>query len=660
MDQTTSTKFEFFRTPFVLLTISLAIGIILGYELNESVTAIVTFCTGLSIIALLVFKKTKIQTILFQSFIALIFITIGMHSIQLNKPSKDDLELISFKTKEQNLIVELTEVSYSEKEWKKVLGKVHGMADQNTDEINQFPIVLYIKTHNYSLRKGDVIAIKTELNAIENAGNPGEFDAQNYWNKRGYYFMSFVGSDQFKLIDHLDENWLSRTLETLRIHLKRTLENNLSGKELSIGLALILGDKSLLDTETKNSFTNTGAMHVLAVSGLHVGIIMQILMVFLGYFSKWIKRKWALIAVVLLMWIYAFITGLSPSVLRAVFMFSVLVIAQNSGKNYNSINVLFFTGFVLILLNPYTLYDIGFQLSFLAMLGIFLFYPSIDKSIYVKNSLLKKVWQGTAIGFAAQIMTTPLSLYYFHQFPNYFVLTNIGLMASSGLILGLGLFVFSFSWLQWLAKYGAWILGLSIIASLRIIEAVEMIPGAVAYGFNVPLLLVLVLGILAMAMFLYIRNRSQRIIGVSILSVILIYIVFSRYENLTRNELCIYNSKNVIVTIKRADKLLCLHNARSPKEFEKIKLIVESYSKLYPASIQWMDIEKKNVEILNDGFLFKMNQHNENFEISLNRKKILLVSGDQGFMGSKQKVFMPWVESTRGHSLKKGAFTMEF
>lgn len=145
----------------------------------------------------------------------------------------------------------------------------------------------------------------------------------------------------------------------------------MSGKNLAIALALILGDKSLIDSEITASFTNTGAMHVLAVSGLHIGIIMQILMVVFSQFPRFISKRKAIFTVVVLMWFYAFITGLSPSVLRAVFMFSVLVVAQLMGKNYSAINTLFFTGFVLIFINPFTLFDIGFQLSFLAMLGIF-------------------------------------------------------------------------------------------------------------------------------------------------------------------------------------------------------------------------------------------------------------------------------------------------
>ena len=134
-------------------------------------------------------------------------------------------------------------------------------------------------------------------------------------------------------------------MENCRIYLSESLSENLKGKELAIAQALILGDKSLLDQEVKNSFTNTGAMHVLAVSGLHIGIIMQILMVVLGYFPKIISRKKALTLVLIVMWIYAFITGMSPSVVRAVFMFSVLVIVQLAGRQYSTMNALFFYWF---------------------------------------------------------------------------------------------------------------------------------------------------------------------------------------------------------------------------------------------------------------------------------------------------------------------------
>ncbi len=132
-----------------------------------------------------------------------------------------------------------------------------------------------------------------------------------------------------------------------------------------------------MDQEIRTSFGATGAMHVLAVSGLHIGIIAQVLLFLFQFFSKLISRRNAVIFIVILLWIYALLTGFSPSVVRAVFMFSVLILAQEAGGNYSPINTLFFTAFILLLINPLVIYDIGFQLSYLAMLGIFSLYQSI-------------------------------------------------------------------------------------------------------------------------------------------------------------------------------------------------------------------------------------------------------------------------------------------
>jgi competence protein ComEC len=449
-------------------------------------------------------------------------------------------------------------------------------------------------------------------------------------------------------------------LNGLNDYLGQSLEDNLSGKELAIAKALILGDKSLLDTEVKNSFTNTGAMHVLAVSGLHVGIIMQILMVFLGFFSKWIDRKTSILLVVGIMWIYAVLTGLSPSVLRAVFMFSVLVLAQISGKQHDSVNSLFFTAFVIFLFDPYTLFDIGFQLSFLAMLGIFLFYRQIEEVVFIDNKWIRKVWQGTAIGFAAQIMTTPLSLYYFHQFPNYFILTNIGLMASSGLILGLGIFIFSITWLKPLAKFAGLILGLIIYLSLLFIEWVERLPGAVAYGFEVSLLVVLFMGILALILFRVKENRKIQFAAFAIAGLMLISMVYRRYQNLDRDEVCVFNHKKLVVAVKKDAQIVCFYHG-DKDDLEKIKFICEGYRKLRPGEIRYMPLDKVNYTAQLGDERFTIKRSGNDYELSIGERKMIIAFGDNSSVPREGTVIgMPWVTENTDHNLGDGAYLLTF
>ena len=519
-------------------------------------------------------------------------------------------------------------------------------------------IVLFIKKSRTDLKVNDLVVCNSIASKIKNARNPGEFDAENYWNKKGVQFIAFLDSSDYFFQKKGQQFIVSSLLEKGRLYFKSALEKNLKGKDLAIALALVLGDKSLIDSEITASFTNTGAMHVLAVSGLHIGIIMQLLMVVFGFFPRFISKQRAIIIVVVLMWAYSFITGLSPSVLRAVFMFSVLVLAQLMGKNYSSLNTLFFTGFVLIFLQPFTLFDIGFQLSFLAMLGIFLVYKPIEALIYTNNKILLKIWQGTAIGFAAQLFTTPLSLYYFHQFPNYFILSNIGLMATSGLILGMGIFLFLVFPFKFIAKITGIVLGFILFVSLWFIEWVEHLPGAVAYGFSISFLEVFLAFMLVLFLFFLAKNRFHFLIGFGFSLLFFSVLAYRRYGFLKQEECIIFNARSLIVTLRKKDHYYCFYKCK-PDEFEKkVKYVVENYRKQLPAPIDYFSIQDSNWKLSSPDFNFELKeQKNYSKEITLNKKKITVVFSHQFVLEKRgEYIAMPWIKTSGMYSLNNGAF----
>lgn len=656
MKPLTALKLHFFSAPFLPISICFGSGILIGFD-NQNSTP---FFISLLLIALTFFGVVHVAK--FQSAKALYasifvsFFSLGALSVH------EHLGLLNSARLENNyhefdpLQVEISEVGTSTSDWVKIVGKVELLYHhENIIELNEF-IVFYLKNDGNSLLKGDVILLTSNLNKIKNNGNPGEFDAESYWSKKGVFYTSFVGEDDYKLLEHQPSNWLVQSMESCRIYLSESLSENLEGKELAIAQALILGDKSLLDQEVKNSFTNTGAMHVLAVSGLHIGIIMQILLVVLGYFPKVISRKTALTAVLIVMWIYAFITGMSPSVVRAVFMFSVLVIAQLFGRQYHSINALFFTGFALCLVDPFVIYDIGFQLSFLAMLGIFLLYKPIGELIYIENKWIRKVWEGTAIGFAAQLMTTPLSLYYFHQFPNYFILTNIGLMASSGLILGAGVFLFATSWWKAMSKITGIVLTWVIFLSLAFIEWVEGLPGGVAYGFTLSLIMVAGFALLVLSLFLIVKNKRNQLVGLGLGFVLLGGIVYERYLNMSTNEFCVFNSKQLVFVVKNDQDLFCFYKAKK-EDFNKVEKMVEAYRKIYPSDVQYFDLTKRNYMISSPELKVKTSKNGMNWEVKVNNQDYALVAAyefDKPLKG--KRIVLPYIESSTAYELSKGAF----
>src|SRR5688572_4174986 len=230
-----------------------------------------------------------------------------------------------------------------------------------------------------------------------------------------------------------------------------------SRREYGIATALVLGVKDQLDNEIKATYTNTGTMHVLAVSGLHVGLVFFLLNFGLKRLrTSFAHRLLSATIVLSVVWAFAYITALSPSVLRAAVMLTLVVGAQLLLKKSNIYNTLAVAAFILLCFNPFYLLDVGFQLSFTAVIAIVYLQPKIYKLYAAETWLGDKIWLLICVSLAAQIGTFPLSLYYFHQFPVYFLLSNLIAVPLSTIILYSGLSVLAFGWIPvvgpWLGK----------------------------------------------------------------------------------------------------------------------------------------------------------------------------------------------------------------
>jgi hypothetical protein len=269
------------------------------------------------------------------------------------------------------------------------------------------------------------------------------------------------------------------------------------------------------------------------------------------------------------------------------------------------------------------------------------------------------VWSGTAIGLAAQVMTTPLSLYYFHQFPNYFILTNIGLMASSGLILGGGLLLFSIHWWAWLAKYVAVALALSVFLSLAFIRWVEDLPGAVAYGYNVSLVWVFLCTLLAIYLIFPVKNKTSKAIAGFIACYLLIHVAYRRYDSLTKSELCVLHLRKPIVLLKRGKNIFCFYKCR-PRDFPKVQRAVEGYQKVNPGTVRYFSVYMKNWYIRSDKINLQVRNKKGTLDIEFNRKIIHLELSNKTVLHKKGETYlaMPWVEDPHAIALKNGAYRL--
>jgi competence protein ComEC len=639
----------FQKQPFLYLFIFQAFGVIVG---NSILSIEILFSSfGISILAFLVYLNFNdfLKKWSFLIGLASLFFFLGYLTIYLfcsNSFQLDEFE------KSANFKMKVIEFQPKKDGWSKGIGEVT-LLDSKKKKNER--IVFYCQA-NSVFDVNDYLLVQSDLIPIQNKGNPGEFNMELFWKTKGIRKMCFIDDNSFKLLDRLERTFFQEFIYSLQTSFNEMLESHLEGENLAVAKAIILGDKSMLDSETKNSFSATGAMHVLAVSGLHIGLILQILMEVAKFFSRFISRKRAVLSILILLWIYSILTGFSPSVIRSIFMFTILVLAQFFGKEQNNINSLFFSAFVLLLFQPMFLFDIGFQLSYLAMVGIYTLYRPIESWYQPKNKIIKYFWQGTAVGFAAQCMTVPLTLYYFHQFPNYFAIANLGLMVVSGLVLGLGIALFALHYIPLIGKLTGFLLMISITGMLWFIQWVEHLPGAVAYGFNLPFILVPIISFLTFILVKITANRLIWKITAVAFSISLILVIYDRWNSLNESHICVLNQNKLSLIFKSNNQLICLYND-DIQNLNKIKFTAESYLKCFPGEIQYYSFKDKNVDLEISKHKLNIKKVNSDFILKIDNQKIRIIHSEKSTNKKTDKTyFMPWIENSK--SLNKGAIIL--
>lgn len=307
---------------------------------------------------------------------------------------------------------------------------------------------------------GDVLVLKGSPQPVPAPGNPGEFDYRKFLAYRNIFQQHFVRKHEVIKIDHSPPCKLIKLAIQARVWADATLKRFIRGdREQATISALVLGITDGLDNELLSAYAGTGAMHVLAVSGLHISIVYLLLSFLLSPVKK-LKHGKVLLAIIsiVILWAYSFITGLSPSVLRAVVMFTFMAVARASDRQTNIYNTLAVAAFCLLLYDPYLLMSVGFQLSFMAVIGIVYFHPFVYSWWQPRGWLFNEMWTITSVSIAAQISTFPIGLLYFHQFPNYFLVANLFVIPGSFVVLLGGILLLVLSIIPVVADFAGMIL----------------------------------------------------------------------------------------------------------------------------------------------------------------------------------------------------------
>ncbi|MEL6539360.1 MAG: ComEC/Rec2 family competence protein [Bacteroidota bacterium] len=364
-------------------------------------------------------------------------------------------------------------------------------------------------TKRLSIQYGQVLLVRGSPQRIHATSNPYAFDYAAFLRLQHVYHQHALSKPTIAVLAYRPPNYIQAwSLRVLR-YCRNTLTRCIPSPDVqAIVLALLLGQKDALDATVRAAYANSGTMHVLAVSGLHVGILYWLINVLLGLLKPiyWLRGLPSALGIAAL-WFYAFMTGLSPSVLRATIMFTFVALASLLGRRSNIYNTLAASAFLLLCWHPQWLFAVGFQLSYLAVLGIVYLQPRIYGLWPGVHRGLRKLWLLTSISIAAQLATTPLSLYYFHQFPVHFIVANWVVVPAALLTLCLGLTTLATSGCPPVNSVVVWALQAVVGGTHSFVERVQRLPYSVVGNVYLDSIIVFLLYASLLAWLLLMRTR---------------------------------------------------------------------------------------------------------------------------------------------------------
>lgn len=604
------------KFPFVRLILPFLLGILTAIYLHSISPKIVLWLVALSLTAIIIsytlqlgYRYKWLIGIPLSMLIFLMGYQLTFYNNELNHTDHYRYELtvnkqffittVTDKTEKNDywrLITEVTDLGVTVDSLKKCTGN----------------LMIYLKKDSLTIppQYGDLILVQSTVQNIETPKNPEAFDFKRYWHLQNVHYQCFIQPHQFIILTSNQGNPLIALALSWQKQFIRVLRKHLPTEDaLAVGTALLLGVKDAISEDIRNAYIETGAMHILAISGAHIILIFGHLERVLNIYQSGNRRwRWIKTAIlIILIALFALLTGLGASVTRAAVMASFLAIGKAMHQRVSIYNVLAASALALLLYNPFWLLDVGFQLSFTAVIGIALFYNKFKKIFTIKNKLLRLGWSSVAMGLAAQLTVTPISLYYFHQFATYFWLS--GLLASvvgdvaltSGVLL---LMVDNIPFLGWIT--GKILFG-SIWLMNDIIFIIRQMPYSVLDGFWLSLWAVtLIYGVLWGFIQAY-DTRKLRVLfyPLSICIVLACMYAFSDIKSHYNKQLVIYNIPgNSLVEI--LDGKICYRfyekYSKNFKTKNKIKFATQNYHNALKINV--LNEFNFNEYVVNNDFIY--------------------------------------------------------
>ena len=410
-------------------------------------------------------------------------------------------------------------------------------------------IIIYFQKDSFStpLTYGSRIYFVKPLEQIRNIGNPGSFDYRRFCRLQEIYYQVYLENNEYTNLPARPKPLKKFVYET-RSEIVEIIRRYIPGKkESGLAEALLIGYKDDLDKDLVRSYSSTGVVHIIAISGLHVGLIYGLLLLLLTGLSRKKTRWLKPILTITALWVFSLLAGASPSVLRSAVMFTFIIAGQSFSRKISVYNSLAASAFLLLCYNPFWFWDVGFQLSYAAVLSIMVFMKPIYDLCFIQNKILDAIWKLNAVTISAQILTLPLCIYYFNQVPNFFLVTNLVAVPLSSLILVGELLLCACSNIIFISGKLGTLLHWLIFLMNRFIERTARLPFAVTENIRLSDLQLILIYVFIVSLSIAVGKRNR--IALKAAVAILIAFGFLRYlmhvEIHEQRKIIVYNAGNL-------------------------------------------------------------------------------------------------------------------
>jgi len=555
------------KYPLLRVLIPFVIGVIIADQFFGIINSLffgVVALVLLTILAIFWFRFShRLKTIRGSLFLAsMLFIAISyttsFKASQFQLPTSSTSDTLSY-------VATIAEPPTEKERSIKITCKIEQFFQEKKMHKTAEKCILYLgkDSNSLNLNYGDKILFYTQLKEIPIPLNPSEFDYSKSLFRKGVRYQSYVNGYGWKKIDASGGNFIMHLAYNLRQNFLTILtQYGLDSQEYGVISAILLGFNDKLDPELSAHYTGAGVTHVLSVSGMHVGVIYMILNFFLQFLDKNKHTKVIkFFALIFLIWLYAAITGLSPSVLRSATMFSFIAIGNMLQQKVNTYHSLIASFMFLLILDPFVIFNIGLQLSYLAVFGIVWLQRPIALLWIPKFKIVDWAWQLISVSLAAQLVTTPISIFYFHQFPNYFILSNLLVVFISSLVIYAGVAVLATSFWYWLSNILAFVMVWLIKAMNYITIFISDLPGSRTENIDLNWISMVFLYVFIFSLLLGLLYKNKKLLWSSLISAILFLslLTYDNIEEYNSNKMVIYAlNKQTVVDIKTSNSMITL------------------------------------------------------------------------------------------------------